>query len=286
MNVTVEVVGEGSRDLEVEDATYADLLAEVDLSPHEVSVMVDGRPVPEDQPVEADHVKVLRLIKGGSDGEGGPADEAELDDRDPLRDEAEAGPVAAVDRERRDLGVSELDFELPNAGAGPDPLRLSDLVADPHPVARRRPSTRTPPDDNVAVVLLFQRDYRSRGCRQQVQDVADRYGEFRERDAAVVSVLPESAGKAEKWQQKYHLPFPLVADEDKSVAEQYGQPTRFGRLGGLHDLLGRLPQVAILDTRGGELRLHAVHRGDGPDDRPSVDDVLAMVDRLLGDERE
>ena len=65
MNVTVEVVGEGSHEFDVEDETYADLVSEVGLSPHEVSVMVDGRPVPEDQPVDADHVKILRLIKGG-----------------------------------------------------------------------------------------------------------------------------------------------------------------------------------------------------------------------------
>jgi sulfur carrier protein len=30
--------------------------------------MVDGSPVPEDQPVDADRVRVLRLIKGGSSG--------------------------------------------------------------------------------------------------------------------------------------------------------------------------------------------------------------------------
>ncbi|SIR53133.1 sulfur carrier protein [Haladaptatus litoreus] len=65
MNVTVEVVGEESHEFDVDDETYADLLSEVGLSPHEVSVMVDGRPVPEDQPVEAAHIKVLRLIKGG-----------------------------------------------------------------------------------------------------------------------------------------------------------------------------------------------------------------------------
>lgn len=65
MNVTVEVVGEGSHEFDVEDQTYADLVSEVGLSPHEVSVMVDGRPVPEDQPVDTDHVKILRLIKGG-----------------------------------------------------------------------------------------------------------------------------------------------------------------------------------------------------------------------------
>jgi len=30
-----------------------------------VSVLVDGRPVPEDRPVDADRVEVLRLVKGG-----------------------------------------------------------------------------------------------------------------------------------------------------------------------------------------------------------------------------
>ncbi|MFC7167288.1 ubiquitin-like small modifier protein SAMP2 [Halospeciosus flavus] len=66
MHVTVEVVGGDDHEFDVgEGTTYADLLSEVDLSPHEVSVMVDGRPVPEDQPVETDHVKVLRLISGG-----------------------------------------------------------------------------------------------------------------------------------------------------------------------------------------------------------------------------
>ncbi|AFO55734.1 MULTISPECIES: ubiquitin-like small modifier protein 2 [unclassified Natrinema] len=83
MHVTVDVKGEDTYELELEavtgvatdgeatgdpaDATptYADLLREVELSPHEVSVLVDGRPVPEDQPVESDHVTVLRLIKGG-----------------------------------------------------------------------------------------------------------------------------------------------------------------------------------------------------------------------------
>ncbi|MFC7114117.1 ubiquitin-like small modifier protein 2 [Natronoarchaeum sp. GCM10025703] len=65
MQVTVEVKGERTVELDVEDATYAELLDRIDISPHEASVLVDGRPVPEDQPVEAEHVTVLRLIKGG-----------------------------------------------------------------------------------------------------------------------------------------------------------------------------------------------------------------------------
>ena len=72
MRVTVDVKGDGEREIDLDSLdvgdgqpTYADLLAETAFSPHEVSVLVDGRPVPEDQPVETDHVTVLRLIRGG-----------------------------------------------------------------------------------------------------------------------------------------------------------------------------------------------------------------------------
>jgi sulfur carrier protein len=66
MDVTVEVAGEDTHEVTVaEDATYADLLAPLELSPHEVSVMVEDRTVPTNQPVESDHVRVVRLIKGG-----------------------------------------------------------------------------------------------------------------------------------------------------------------------------------------------------------------------------
>ena len=68
MHVTVDVAGEGTHEVDlanVDEPTYADVVAAVDLSPHEVSVLVDGRPVPEDRPVDVDHVTVLRFIKGG-----------------------------------------------------------------------------------------------------------------------------------------------------------------------------------------------------------------------------
>ncbi|MFB6359884.1 MAG: ubiquitin-like small modifier protein 2 [Halobacteriales archaeon] len=65
MLVTLEVVGEAEHEFEVEDATYGDLLKEVGLSPNEVAVLVDGRPVPEDHPVEPGRARVLRLVAGG-----------------------------------------------------------------------------------------------------------------------------------------------------------------------------------------------------------------------------
>lgn len=66
MDVTVRVAGEGERTVSLDaDATYADLLAAVDRSPHEAAVLVDGQPVPADAAVEASEVRVLQLVKGG-----------------------------------------------------------------------------------------------------------------------------------------------------------------------------------------------------------------------------
>ncbi|ELY55033.1 ubiquitin-like small modifier protein SAMP2 [Natronolimnohabitans innermongolicus] len=79
MRVTVDVKGEDTHEIDLEsvptdgdaEPTYQDLLCEIELSPHEVSVLVDGRPVPEDQPVDSAELTVLRLIKGGSPSAGG-----------------------------------------------------------------------------------------------------------------------------------------------------------------------------------------------------------------------
>lgn len=65
MQVTVSVAGEEDREVTVEEGTYGDLLAAVGLSPQEATVLVDGRPVPEDRAVDAEQVEVLRLISGG-----------------------------------------------------------------------------------------------------------------------------------------------------------------------------------------------------------------------------
>ncbi|EMA61840.1 ubiquitin-like small modifier protein SAMP2 [Halorubrum kocurii] len=83
MNVSVEVVGEGTTEYDLpDDATYADLIREAGYHPQEASALVDGSPVPGDRVVDADEVRLLRLIKGGS-AEGGPTN----------GDPAEGGPA-------------------------------------------------------------------------------------------------------------------------------------------------------------------------------------------------
>jgi len=67
MDVTVEVVGAETHEVAVDPgATYADLLAPLPYTRHEVTVLVDDRPVPEDADVgDVDRVRVLRLVAGG-----------------------------------------------------------------------------------------------------------------------------------------------------------------------------------------------------------------------------
>lgn len=66
MDVTCEVLGGETHELDLgSEATYGDVLAAVGLSAQEATVLVEDRPVPEDRPVDAESVRVLRLIQGG-----------------------------------------------------------------------------------------------------------------------------------------------------------------------------------------------------------------------------
>lgn len=65
MWVTVNVLGDEEREVDVTGGTYGDVLESVGLSSQEATVLVDGRPVPADQPIEAAEVQVLRLVRGG-----------------------------------------------------------------------------------------------------------------------------------------------------------------------------------------------------------------------------
>lgn len=71
MEVTVEIAGGDTHHVDVDEdiaadpATYGDLLDALDLSPHEVSVLVDGIPVPETRAVDSATISVVRLVTGG-----------------------------------------------------------------------------------------------------------------------------------------------------------------------------------------------------------------------------
>lgn len=155
------------------------------------------------------------------------------------------------------------DFQLQNVGSGPDPFSIDAL-----------------PEDVTFVVLFFQRDHYCTNCRKQVRTVQSRLDEFHERDAEVVSIVPEPADRVREWQPEYGLSYPVLADPDAAVGAAYDQPVRFGLLGDLSDFLGRMPQVVILNRRVEPPAIRSVHRGSSTFDRPDLEDLLAEIDGL------
>jgi peroxiredoxin Q/BCP len=158
----------------------------------------------------------------------------------------------------------DLQFTLPNVGRGPDPCSLDDLASE-----------------HDALCLLLQRDYYCTNCRNQVQAVADRYDEVRDRRSEVVSVVPEAPETLQGWQDTYELPYPLLADPEVAIGEATDQPVRFGLLGRLSDFFGRMPKALVIDVRT-DPEIAWSHSGRSTFDRPSIDEILAEIDQVRG----
>jgi len=61
----LSIVGGDSHEFDVSNETYVDLLRDINISPNEVVILVDGIPVPHDSPVTATHSKLLTVLSGG-----------------------------------------------------------------------------------------------------------------------------------------------------------------------------------------------------------------------------
>jgi thioredoxin-dependent peroxiredoxin len=72
------------------------------------------------------------------------------------------------------------------------------------------------------VVLYFYPKDDTPGCTTQACGIRDAYGEFEQSGAVVLGISPDDVESHEKFKQKYALPFTLLADDDHSVAEEYG----------------------------------------------------------------
>ncbi|MBV9545974.1 MAG: thioredoxin-dependent thiol peroxidase [Chloroflexi bacterium] len=73
-----------------------------------------------------------------------------------------------------------------------------------------------------AVVLYFYPRDDTPGCTAEACSFRDLRAVFREHGAEILGVSTDSIRSHKKFQEKYGLTFPLLADTDHAVAEQYG----------------------------------------------------------------
>ncbi|HUO73091.1 MAG TPA: thioredoxin-dependent thiol peroxidase [Solirubrobacteraceae bacterium] len=82
------------------------------------------------------------------------------------------------------------------------------------------------------VVLYFYPKADTPGCTTQACGVRDHRTDYEQADAIVLGVSPDPVTAVSKFDQKYGLGFPLLADEDHAVTEAYGvwvEKNRYGR---------------------------------------------------------
>ncbi|HEY3727337.1 MAG TPA: thioredoxin-dependent thiol peroxidase [Solirubrobacteraceae bacterium] len=82
------------------------------------------------------------------------------------------------------------------------------------------------------VVLYFYPKADTPGCTTQACGVRDHRADYEQADAVVLGVSPDPVKNTAKFDQKFGLGFPLLADEDHAVAEAYGvwvQKSMYGR---------------------------------------------------------
>jgi peroxiredoxin Q/BCP len=82
------------------------------------------------------------------------------------------------------------------------------------------------------VVLYFYPKADTPGCTTQACGVRDHRADYEQTDAVVLGVSPDPVKAVSKFDQKFGLGFPLLADEDHAVAEAYGvwvEKSTYGR---------------------------------------------------------
>ncbi len=112
-----------------------------------------------------------------------------------------------------------------------------------------------------SVLVYFYPKADTPGCTTQacgLRDVLDQIG-----DNGVIGISPDPSAKQAKFDQKYGLGFPLLADEDHSVAEAYGVWTERSMYG--RKYMGILRSAFLVDADG---RLAEVWYKISPADTP------------------
>lgn len=72
------------------------------------------------------------------------------------------------------------------------------------------------------VVLYFYPKDDTPGCTIEACGLRDQYQKIRDLGAEILGVSVDDTGSHQKFTEKYNLPFPLIADTDRSITKNYG----------------------------------------------------------------
>jgi len=98
------------------------------------------------------------------------------------------------------------------------------------------------------LVLYFYGEAGSPTCTIESCNLRDNYALLKQNGFEVLGVSPDTTNAQKKFEQKYNLPFPLIADTEHIILEKYGvwdQKKLFGR-----EYMGVLRTTFVIDENG------------------------------------
>ncbi len=120
------------------------------------------------------------------------------------------------------------------------------------------------------LVLYFYSEAGSPTCTIESCNLRDNYALLKKNGFEVVGVSPDKATFQKKFEIKYKLPFPLIADTTQEVLEKYGvwdQKKLFGR-----EYMGVLRTTFVIDEKGIILKLFTK-----PKNKAHAQEILAAI---------
>lgn len=103
------------------------------------------------------------------------------------------------------------------------------------------------------VVLYFYPKDDTPGCTTEACEFRDAYAEYEQAGVVILGVSPDSPRSHKRFKEKHHLPFPLLADENHTVCEQYGVWGRKKFMGREYE--GVLRTTFLIDPQGQIVRV-------------------------------
>lgn len=72
------------------------------------------------------------------------------------------------------------------------------------------------------IVLYFYPKADTPGCTKEACEFRDTYSKIKKTGVVLLGISADTAASQKKFQNKFSLPFPLLADPDKKIAEKFG----------------------------------------------------------------
>lgn len=128
------------------------------------------------------------------------------------------------------IGVGDLAPDFRGTGADGAPVALSSFRGK-------------------SLILYFYPKANTTGCTIEARGFSEHFTEFQQKGVAIVGVSVDSVEAQKKFVEKCSIPFPLIADKDKTIARKYGVMGILGIAKRVTFFIG--PDGKVVDVVGG-----------------------------------